>query len=543
MKNIRSTVLFVPSAIFIIVLIAGFIDIKTFNSVLTGVFERLMVNMGWLVSLTMLVFVIFCLTMLFHPIGKIRIGGPNAKPKMTRWQWFAVSLCAGIGTGVVFWGAVEPLLFTMQPAPSLGIAPGSNEAVIWAMSTTFLHWTLTPYAIYITFGVILAYVCGNMRKPFNPSSGFVPLIGDRALSRKFGDIVDTFSIFALAGGIAGSLGYGILQLSRGVDIIFGIPSSTFIYCLVAAAIVAFYTLTCISGLKKGIMWLGDQNGQIYMVLLFFMLVTGPTAYIFNLGTQSTGTYLQNFIERMTYTAPFNNAELWPQWWDMYWWVDWLSYGPIMGLFFVKLSYGRTIREFVTVNWLLPSIFGIVWFSIFGGTVLHAQLFEGADLFALYKAKGAEILTFAAFDYIPFSVFVKPFMLIVIAISFVTLANSMVATISLMSMRNNLGVEEGPTSLKIYWGLMLGSVSLLFTLSGGIDGIKMVKTFCGFPIMFMGLFMVYGFVKYMGKRPRDAYGNYLYEDAVADAPDSGEPMAKQSAVMRKLSKLFGIEIED
>ena len=174
MKNIRSTVLFVPSAIFIIVLIAGFIDIKTFNSVLTGVFERLMVNMGWLVSLTMLVFVIFCLTMLFHPIGKIRIGGPNAKPKMTRWQWFAVSLCAGIGTGVVFWGAVEPLLFTMQPAPSLGIAPGSNEAVIWAMSTTFLHWTLTPYAIYVTFGVILAYVCGNMRKPFNPSSGFVP---------------------------------------------------------------------------------------------------------------------------------------------------------------------------------------------------------------------------------------------------------------------------------------------------------------------------------------------------------------------------------
>ena len=107
----------------------------------------------------------------------------------------------------------------------------------------------------------------------------------------------------------------------------------------------------------------------------------------------------------------------------------------------------------------------------------------------------------------------------------------------------MGVEEGPTSLKIYWGLMLGSVSLLFTLSGGIDGIKMVKTFCGFPIMFMGLFMVYGFVKYMGKRPRDAYGNYLYEDAVADAPDSGEPMAKQSAVMRKLSKLFGIEIED
>lgn len=88
---------------------------------------------------------------------------------------------------------------------------------------------------------------------------------------------------------------------------------------------------------------------------------------------------------MTYTAPFPNGELWPQWWDMYWWVNWLSYGPVMGLFFVRLGYGRTLRQFVVVNWLMPSIFGLVWFSIFGGTVLHAQFYEGVNYYDIYKS--------------------------------------------------------------------------------------------------------------------------------------------------------------
>lgn len=166
------------------------------------VVEALAQALGWFVSLTMLAFVIFMLVVIFHPMGNIRLGGPNAKPKMNYWQWFTVALCAGIGTGVVFWGAVEPILFTFEPAPSLGLEPGSDTAVIWAMRTTYMHWTLTPYAIYATFGLILAYVCYNMRQPFTVSSGLVPLMGQKALSGKVAAVVDVLTVFALVGGIA-----------------------------------------------------------------------------------------------------------------------------------------------------------------------------------------------------------------------------------------------------------------------------------------------------------------------------------------------------
>jgi choline-glycine betaine transporter len=536
-KNLRPSIVIFPSLIFMTLIIIGFIDSKAFIATLNKWFVALMSNFGWMVSMGMLIFVGFMLVLLFHPIGKIKLGGPNAKPRLTTWQWFAISLCAGIGTGVVFWGAVEPLLFTMQPAPSLHIAPGSNEAVIWAMRTTFLHWTFTPYAIYVTFGVILAYVCHNMRKESTVSAGFVPLMGDGATKGWFASAVDVLTVFAIIGGVCGSLGYGLLQLGAGANIIFGVKPTDLVYIIIAAIIALSYIGSSISGLRNGIMWLGDKNAWIFLVMLAFVLFCGPTAYIMNLLTQSAGSYLNHFVEAMTYTAPFADSELWPQWWDMYWWTDWLSYGPIMGLFLVRLGYGRTIRKFVLVNWILPSVFGFVWFAIFGGAVIHAQTFENINLFDIYKNQGAEALTFAAFDLVPLAQIVKPIMLVTIALSFITLANAMNSTVATMSIKNNFGISEAPMSLKIFWGTLIGAASLVFTLSGGIEGIKIVKTFAGFPILFVGLIMLAGFARYMSRRPRNVRGEYEYEDAVANAPDSDEPPLQQSLFIEKIKTIF------
>ena len=535
--QLRPAVLLVPSAIFIVVIILSLVIGQPFTDTLTKGFEILQYNLGWVVSLTMLLFVAFVAVVIFHPIGKIKLGGPNAKPKMSYWQWFVVSLCAGIGTGVVFWGAVEPLVFTFEPAPSLHLEPGSNEAVIWAMRTTFMHWTLTPYAIYVAFGLVLAYVIHNMRKPYNVSSGLIPVVGEKLAKGKLGTFVDMLTCFALIGGVAGSLGYGILQLSTGMDLVFGIEPTKFVYFIVAVAIFAAYTSTAISGLNRGIMWLGDKNAWFYVILLLFLLICGPASCIFNLLTQSLGSFFNNFVESMTFTAPFPDSELWPQWWDQYWWVDWLSYGPLMGLFFVRLGYGRTLREFVVVNWLMPCLFGFIWFAIFGGTVLYQQFYGGVDYYSIYLEKGMEAMTLEAFNSVPFAPFVKAFMLLIIAVSFITLANSMISTIASMSIKNSSENEEAPFGLKLFWGIIIAAAALVFTLAGGIDGVKMVKTFAGFPIVFLGIVMIVGFIVYMAKRPRDAAGNFEYEEVIANAPDNGEPCAPPSPTMEKLKALF------
>ena len=269
---------------------------------------------------------------------------------------------------------------------------------------------------------------------------------------------------------------------------------------------------------------------------------GPIGYTLNLSVESLGSYIQNFVQSMTFTSPYPNSEFWPQWWDQYWWADWMAYAPMLGLFFVKMGYGRTIREFVVVNWVLPAVFGFVWFPIFGATVLYGQYYQGIDYYSIYLDKGAEALTLAVFQNMPLSTIMTAFMLLIIAISLITQANSMLVTLSSMSVQD-AGVEsssEPPTPVKFYWGILFIAVSLVFVISGGIEGVKVIKAICGMPITILGILMLVGFIRYIRKRPRNADGSYVYEDEIANEPDNGEEPLETKPIwlLEQVKKIVG-----
>lgn len=533
-RGIRWGVTLIPTAIFVALIVLGFLNSSSFMAILWDLFTKIMVNFGWLINLGCLSFVAFMVILVVTPLGNIRFGGKDTKPEYTRWNWWAISLCAGIGTGIVLWGPVEPLWLSMEPAIGMGIEKGSIPAVLWGMEKSFLHWAFTPYAIYITVGVVAAYAVFNMKAKYNVSSSFIPILGERANGNVFSGIIDTLTVFAITGGVAGSLGYGIMQISSGVGALLGIGVTPGIWFLVALVIIIGYNVSAITGLDKGIKWLSDKNAWLFIALLIFIFIIGPKAFILNLGTQSVGQYLNNFIQSMTFTNPFHDAasagltgnawphesELWPQWWDMYWFTDWLSFGPIVGLFLVKLAKGRTIREFIVVNWVLPSVFALIWFSIFGGIALDIQFniakYPGVDLqgqASLYhymKTFGYETVMLKVLEAAPLSVLIKPIMLIIVALSFVTLADSMTSTVALMTIKNNEGIAEAPMQIKLAWGVLMGATSFIFVLNGGLDGIKVVKTIAGFPILFVEIGIMITFLIYTIRRSQ--MGQLKFETA-------------------------------
>ena len=218
---------------FVVLLVMIVVDGKNFYHVLNDlVMSFLMTNVGWAVSLIMLFMVILCIVIMVTPLGKIRLGGPNAKAKFSYMQWFGISLCTGIGAGVVFWGAAEPLLFAMEPSASTGLAPGSNGAVLWSMLHCFLQWGLTPYASCVIMGVILSYAILNMGAPFKASSCLVPIFGKKIVDSRWCDVFDSISAFALTCAVAGGLGYGAMQLSAAVYAFAGIEPSMMIYVII-----------------------------------------------------------------------------------------------------------------------------------------------------------------------------------------------------------------------------------------------------------------------------------------------------------------------
>lgn len=520
--------------LFALMLAAIVINAEQFYYVLEKlVMNNMMWGFGWVASLVCLFMVIMCVVIMVTPIGKIRLGGPNAKPKFSTMQWFGISLCTGIGAGVVFWGAAEPLLFAMEPSPSAGLVGGSNGAILWSMVRCFMHWGLTPYATCVITGVILSYVILNKGAPFKSSSLLVPIFGMKVTKSRWCDVFDAISAFALTGAVAGGLGYGAMQLSAGVKAFAGIEPSMFMYVGIIAVMFVCYNASAVSGLRNGITWLSNRNTQLFFILLLFVFLAGPTAYICNLFTESLGSYFTEFFANSLNTAPYADAAMWPQSWDMYWWVDWMAYAPLLGLFMVRVAYGRTLREFILVEWLLPAIFGIVWFSVFGGTILHAQLFEGFDFYSIYLTQGAEALTISLFNVLPLSTIAKIVMLLIITVSLVTQCDSMTVTLAGMCMEGSDENTEAPIKLKLFWGVVFAVIAAVFVVLGGISGVKTIKSFCGIPLTFICLFVMLGFMRYMAKRPRTPDGGYVYEDEVANAPDNGQPMAPKSKILGKL----------
>ena len=537
--KVRWPVMSVTIVLFIAMLAAIVINAEKFYDILNNlVMNNLMWGLGWFTSLVCLFMVIVCVVILVTPMGKIRLGGPNAKPKFTYLQWFGISLCTGIGAGVVFWGAAEPLLFAMEPDPSTALASGSNGAIVWSMVHCFLQWGLTPYATCVVMGVILSYFILNKKAPFKASSCLIPVFGKDAANSKWATAFDAWSAFALTGAVAGGLGYGAMQLSAAVKSFAGIEPSMMMYVVIILIMFVCYNLSAVSGLRNGITFLSNLNTRFFFILLAFVFLAGPTAYICNLFTHSLGAYFSDFFGASLYTAPFADAGRWAQNWDMYWWVDWMAYAPLLGLFMVRVGYGRTLREFILVEWLFPALFGIVWFSVFGGTILHGQLFKGVDFYSIYLADGAEALTLSMFNVLPLTQIAKIVMLCIITISLVTQCDSMAVTLAGMSLEGSDDTHEPPVWLKLFWGIVFAVIAMVFVVLGGIGGVKTIKSFCGIPLCFMCFAILLGFLKYMAKVPRLVTGDYEAEPEVAEAPDNGEPMARKDGLDKFFAKIMG-----
>lgn len=468
----------------------------TINRVLNFLYDKL----GWFFNLATLSAIFFAAFFLFSKYGNIKIGGRDAKPEFSKFKWWAISLCSGMGMGIVFFPPAEAIEYAFRPATGLGLEPGSYEAIVWSMQQTMMHWSVTLYGVYVVGGILAAYCFYNLKQPFSISATLYPLFGKKIY--KYRSWIDGIVNFAIVGGVAGSFGYGILQVSDGLNQVLGTPKNNFVYTVIAIGITVVATITSVTGIKKGIQWLSDQNAKLFIVLLVFVAIFGPTVFSLNLGVESTGGMITNFFSNMTLTEPMGGDGKWSIWWNWLWYIDFFIFAPTTGMFLARLGRGRTLKEFVTVNLVAPSVFTIIWCWFFGGLAVHAQLTGAMDLNSIMLQRGTEAVMLSLFDLLPFSKVFKVFMLVIVLISFITLVNAIINTVAKMSIKTSSREEEEadpPRGIQIFWGILIGGVSLLFCVAGGIDGAKAVKMLVGIPIVFLECMAMWGMVRMFRKK--------------------------------------------
>lgn len=448
------------------VFILVFVVVTLLSPALTGRIleagkQATLANFDWLLMISGNVFVAFCLSCIFLPVGRIRLGGVSATPEFSTLSWFAMLFAAGMGIGLMFWGVAEPMAhYTGWAGTPLNAAANTPEGAETGMAAAIFHWGLHAWAIYAVVGLALAFFAYNKGMPLALRSVFYPILGERTWGWA-GHTIDIIAVLATAIGLATSLGLGARQVASGFHFLFGTDAGLVTQLVVISGVTLAAVFSVVRGLDRGVRVLSNLNLWLAMALLLFIVVAGPSAVIFKgLATNVEGYFsnilsLSNWIDR-------NDGD-WYRTWTVFYWAWWISWSPFVGAFIARVSRGRTVREFIVAVLVLPTVVCTVWMSVFGTTAIYQA--EGGIGQLANGLTDVSIAMFHMLDSLPLSSLTSVVGIVLVVVFFVTSADSGALVISIMTAG---GISDSTRRQHVFWATMSGLVAAMLLVGGGAE---------------------------------------------------------------------------
>lgn len=463
-------------------------------------------HMTWFFLLSANIFVVLCLGLIISPLGRIRIGGAEAKPDFSRLSWFSMLFAAGMGIGLVFYGVSEPLSHYNSAfggtsvgadglrtdwAPLGGAAGDPEAARKLGMAATIFHWGLHPWAIYAIVALSLAIFSFNKGLPLTVRSIFYPILGERIWGWP-GHLIDILAVFATLFGLATSLGLGAQQAASGLDHLFAVGDGNVVLVLLIAAITAIAIVSILAGVDKGVKRLSEINMVLAFVLLMFVVFVGPTLIIFSNFFSNLSSY---FTELPALSNPFGREDAnFSQGWTTFYWAWWISWSPFVGMFIARVSRGRTVRDFLISVMLIPSLVSVFWMTAFGTNAI-TQLQSGFD-----GAVSADLplKLFVMLEQLPLAEITSFIGIILVIVFFITSSDSGSLVIDTITAGGKI---DAPKPQRVFWGVIEGAIAVALLLGGGLAALQAASISAGLPFTIVLLVGCYAIVRGLMTEPR------------------------------------------
>ncbi|MBE9376481.1 BCCT family transporter [Saccharopolyspora sp. HNM0983] len=494
-KHTNPPVFIVSALITVGFVLWGVLAPGTMSDVATDVNSVITTNFGWFYIISATFFLLFVVVLLFTRWGSVRLGPQDSKPEYSNTAWFAMLFTAGMGIGLVYYAVSEPISHYLEPPVGEG---GTQDAASNAMNYTFFHWGVHPWAIYIVLGMALGYFAFRKGLPMRPASAFYPLIGDRIYGW-IGNLVDVLAVFGTLFGLATSLGIGGQQVGAGLETLFGVENTTTLQLVLILGITAIAIVSLMLGLDKGLRRLALVNLWLAMALMLFVFFFGPSLDLLNSLATNVGHYVQNLPQTSFETFPNDpSGQEWQSAWTLFYWGWWISWSPFVGMFIARVSYGRTIREFVLGGLFAPVGASMVWLTVFGESAMSllqddpqnplAQAADETAMFALLQQMPvSEIVTMLA----------SALAIIVVVLFFATSSDSGSLVVDILT---NGGDPNPKWQQRLFWAVLEGLVAailLVASASSGEDALSALQTaaiLVGLPFCVVLLVMCVGLAK-------------------------------------------------
>ncbi|KGJ06331.1 BCCT transporter [Paracoccus halophilus] len=465
----------------------------------TGMRGWLTSRLDWFFLLAGNVFVVLCLFLVVSPLGKVRLGGPEATPDFSLTGWFAMLFAAGMGIGLMFYGVSEPLghFQAALGGPVMGEdglrtdwapldgAPGDEMgARRLAMAATIFHWGLHPWAIYAVVALALALFAYNKGLPLTMRSVFYPIFGERVWGWP-GHVIDILAVFATIFGLATSLGFGAEQATAGLNFLFGIGDGMTVKIVLIVAITGVATISVVAGVEKGVKFLSEVNMVLFIVLLFFVILTGPTWSIITGFFGNLAVYARDLLPL---SNPFGRTDdNFRQGWTAFYWAWWISWSPFVGMFIARVSRGRTVREFLMAVLIVPSLVSVLWMTAMGGTAI-TQLLGGASDAA---SAVLPLQLFEMLEELPLHQISSFVGIVLVIVFFVTSSDSGSLVIDTIAAG---GKVHAPVPQRVFWASFEGMVAIALLLGGGLTALQAMAVSTGLPFTIVLLGAVWAIIR-------------------------------------------------
>ncbi|MEW8079350.1 MAG: BCCT family transporter [Candidatus Thiodiazotropha endolucinida] len=465
--DMHNPVFFISATLILLFVISTLLFPSDAKSLLEGAKGWSIENFDWLFIWSANLFVIFCIALVFLPVGKIRLGGEDAKPEFSTLSWFAMLFAAGMGIGLMFWSVAEPVAYyTNWYGTPLNAEPHTAEGARAAIGATMFHWGLHPWAIYAVVALSLAFFAFNKGMPLTIRSAFYPIFGD-ACWGWVGHIIDLLAVLATIFGLATSLGLGAQQAAGGLQHLFGIPNEINTQIAIIIGVTSVAVFSVIRGIEGGVKVLSNINMAFAAFLLVFVMVLGQGLGFFGSLVHTAGAYVENLL-------PLSNSfgredDTWFHGWTVFYWAWWISWSPFVGMFIARISKGRTVRQFIIAVLLVPTAVTMIWMTTFGGTGLDQAINNVGQL-----ASGISDVSLAMFhmlENLPLSSITSFLGIALVLIFFVTSSDSGSLVIDSITAG---GKVDAPVPQRIFWATLEGVIAGTLLYGGGAEALKALQ---------------------------------------------------------------------
>ena len=452
------------------------------ESVLSSIKQGIFTHFSWFYVLAFSIFICFLIILSVSSVGSIRLGANEEDPEFSFFSWIAMLFAAGMGVGLMFFGVAEPLSHFSSNITIGGIEHKEKEAILF----TLFHWGIHAWGVYAVIALALAYFGFRYKLPLALRSCFYPLLKER-INGKMGDFIDIIALIATLFGIITTLGFGASQLGAGLESIGVLSSNSFnaqIVIIITVMIIA--VLSAVSGVGKGVKMLSEINLFLAIFLLLFVLIAGPTLYLLSAFSDNLGTYFSNVVNLSFKTYVYETSNMsWFTGWTILYWAWWCSWAPFVGLFIARISRGRTIREFIFGVLAVPSLFCILWFTVFGNTAIWIDMHQANGLLSSMVGSPEKLL-FKFFTYLPWPLLTGGVALVVISLFFVTSADSGIYVLNNIASRDKS--LDSPKWQAAMWGIIMMIISIVLLGAGGLGALQTMTLIVALPFAMMMLVM-------------------------------------------------------